>query len=436
MTTPVSRKAFWLTALGLVAIALIATRLGGRAAVRFGPAEAVSGATDVGMAPMFAVSPTGVEAVAWVSAPGGGTDGRLYVSVAGAAPVELRDTLGPVEAHGEAPPKLTFGPDGALNAIYVVPKVVPGKRFPLAALRFIRSPDGGKTWSPPVNVADDAVFGAHNFHALHAASDGSLYVSWLDSRNGKSAVYITRSTDAGRTWERNRPVGSGEACPCCRTALATASDGTLYVAWRLVLPGNIRDIVVARSRDHGVSWTDPARVHADDWHVAGCPHAGPALQVDDGGRLHVAWWTGKTGQAGVFYAQSADSGRTFSAPRALGVAKFSRPAHVQLVSTRGGRVVVAWDDGTREVPEVVVRLSRDGGRSFERAQRLSPPGQWATFPALAVSDTSVTVAWSQETPAAAAAEEHAMPDMKDPKAVMGLHAVGEAHVMVRRGRVL
>src|SRR5262249_7643541 len=103
------------------------------------PAQPLSAPTEVGTAPMFAVAETGSEVAAWVSAPEGGTDGRLYISADGSAPVELRDTLGPIEAHGEAPPKITYSADGALNAIYVVGKVVPGRRFPLAALRYIRS---------------------------------------------------------------------------------------------------------------------------------------------------------------------------------------------------------------------------------------------------------------------------------------------------------
>src|SRR5437879_888684 len=82
-------------------------------APRFRDAEELSKG-DVGTAPMFAVSSSGKEAAAWVSAPNGGTDGRLNVSVNGAAPVVLRDSLGPIEPHGESPPKLAYSPDGAL----------------------------------------------------------------------------------------------------------------------------------------------------------------------------------------------------------------------------------------------------------------------------------------------------------------------------------
>jgi hypothetical protein len=225
----------------------------------------------------------------------------------------------------------------------------------------------------------------------------------------------------------------GEACPCCRTGLATARDGTIYMAWRHVFPGSIRDVVVARSSDQGATWTTPVRVHADDWTFDACPHAGPAIALDSAGALHVTWWTGKEGNAGVFYAKSVDGARTFGEPVALGVAQFSRPSHVQLALAPDNRVVVAWDDGTKQTPQVVVRVSHDGGATFDAATLLSVAGRSATFPVLAIAGDSLAVAWSEESAEAAKAEAAATPNMKDPKAAQGLHAVGNAQVLVRRG---
>jgi hypothetical protein len=385
---------------------------------------------------MFAVSPAGREALAWVAAPNGGTDGRVYVAVDRGAPRELRDPLGPIEPHGESPPKLVFDQSGGLGALYVVAKAVPGRRFPASALRFSRSVDDGRTWSSPVSVNDDSTFGSHNFHALHAASDGSLYVAWLDGRHGKSTAYVTRSTDGGRIWSANRRVTEGEACPCCRTAIATSRDGTVYLAWRAVMPGNVRDIVVARSVDGGQTWSPAVRAHADEWVFDGCPHAGPSMQVDSAGRVHLGWWTGKEGSAGAYYARSDDGARTFSPPVALGTAAFSRPAHVQIALGSGGSTVVAaWDDGTLAVPRVKVRVSRDGGATFAGPVDVSAKGRAAGFPVVGTVGDSVVVAWSERSPAAEAHAAHARPDMKDPAAVMPLSAVGEAAVVVRRGKL-
>ena len=420
----------------ILRVALLAAAAGGCArdsVMEFSAPETLSAPTAVGMAPNFAVSPAGTRAAAWVSAPEGGTDGRLYISL-GSVPVELRDSLGPIEAHGEAPPKIAYSHDGALNALYVVGKVVPGRRFPLAALRFVRSSDGGKTWSAPVTVTDDSEFGSHNFHALHTAADGSIYVAWLDGREGKSAAYMTRSDDGGKTWARNIRIADGEACPCCRTAIATVRD-KVHIAWRDVAPGNIRDVIVASSADRGATWTRPARVHADNWEFPGCPHAGPAMQADAKGNLGIAWWTGKEGMAGVYYARSRDGGTTWDKPVALGVAEFSKPAHVQLSHTDDGRTIVAWDDGTLKTPQIVVRMSSDNGASFGPPQVLSAPGRAASFPVLAVTGDQVTVAWAEQSVEAAEHEAKHAPDMKDPKSVKGLHAVGESQIIVRAGTI-
>ena len=432
MTTSISRRAGAITAMGLaVALAAGCERHGG---IELSEARVVSAPTSVGAAPMFAVSSDGRQATAWISAPEAGSDGRLYVSTGG-APSELRDSLGPIEPHGESPPKLAYASDGSLDALYVVGKVAPGKRFPLGALRFARSPDGGKSWDPPVTVTDDSTFGSHNFHALHIARDGTIYAAWLDGRSGKSLAYATRSEDGGKTWAPNHPISMGEACPCCRTALATAPGGVVYAAWRAVLPGGIRDIVVARSDDHGASWGAPVRVHADDWRVDACPHAGPALAVDSRQRLHVAWWTGKEGAAGVHYARSDDGAKSFGHATPLGTAEFSQPAHVQLALGDSGLVVAAWDDGTLQTPRIAIRVSRDGGDHFTPALMVSAKGRAASFPVLAVDGTKLTVAWTEQSAEYARSVAAARPDMKDPHASMGLAKVGESQVLVRNGEI-
>ncbi|HET8769961.1 MAG TPA: sialidase family protein [Gemmatimonadaceae bacterium] len=402
----------------------------------------ISAATGVGAAPMFAVAPDGREAIAWVSAEGGGTDGRLHVRVSddGGASASsagnqhstvLSDPLGPIEPHGEAPPKLAWSADGSLHALYVVGKVVPGRRFPVSALRHVRSSDGGATWSAPHTVTDDTlVFGSHNFHALHAAAGGRVIAAWLDGREGQSAAFLARSTDGGLTWGANQRISMGEACPCCRTAIATASGGHVWVAWRAVLPGSIRDIVVAHSADGGATFGPAERVHADDWVFEACPHAGPSLITDSTGRPHIAWWTGREGRSGVWYARADEQGR-FGTPVALSEMGAMRPVHVQL-AVEGDIVAAAWDDAMTPVPRVMVRVSHDGGASFGAPAVLSAAGEAALFPVIGLVNGRLTVAWTQKAAEAHHHDGSTRPDMSKATAVMGLPEVGQAAVIVRR----
>ncbi len=432
---------------------------GAGAGVRFtsAPRAAAAGAAEPGSAPTVAVAADGRRAVAWVTAPGGGTDGRLRVAVVDAAgrpaapAVELRDPLGPIEPHGEAPPKVAFGPGRSLYALWVVGKEVPGRRFPMSALRFARSADGGRTWSAPASVTDrPQPFGSFNFHSLQAARGDTVFAAWLDGRDGRSATYLARSVDGGRTWARNvrvTPPGR-ESCPCCRTAVAAGRGDTVYAAWRDVAhrpdSSTVREVVVARSADGGRTWAAPVRAQRDGWVFGGCPHAGPSLAVDAAGRVHVAWWSGKEGAAGVFYARSDDGGTSFVPPTPMGVAPFSRPAHAQLAVTGEGAggaaaptVAVAWDDGTARVPRVLVRVSRDGGATFAPAAVASEGAAAATYPVLAIAPGRVALAWTAEG-ASERPHAHAAPPAAGgarPRAPMPLPRVGDRAVFVREATI-
>jgi len=83
---------------------------------------------------------------------------------------------------------------------------------------------------------------------------------------------------------------------------------------------------------------------------------------------------------------------------------------------------------------VLVRRSRDAGRSFGPVEALSDPETAASFPVVAVYGDSLAVAWSQTTAAEHRERLAERVEMRDPKAVMQLPRVGQSEILVRAGR--
>ena len=364
--------------------------------------------------------------VAWVATADGASDVFLarVAGDAAEAPVRVNDRPGDAAPHEQAPAQVAVGPEGNVYVVWQNQTPVPGRRFPASDLRFARSTDGGRTFEPAVTVNDDAggIPSSHTFHDVVVASDGTVWVSWLDSRvrdaerarrnpaprapsadsakpmhgHGGGAkedptlpggeIRVARSTDGGRTFGPSLVVDGG-VCPCCRTSLAVAPDGGVYVAWRKVFAGDVRDVVVARLAPGAAAFGAPRRVHADGWVFPGCPHAGPSVAVDAGGTLHVGWYTGKEGRQGLWYASSDDRGTSFDAPKPILTGDWVPPSQVALAADADG-VWISWDDRRTDAPAVsFARVDRGG---VPRAVRSAAAGR---SPALDARAGARLLAW-------------------------------------------
>jgi hypothetical protein len=353
--------------------------------------------------------------VTWAATAGDRTNVYAAVSAdAGSsfdAPVRVNDVDGDARISGEQAPRVTFGRDLAVGWV--------SRPNGQSAIRIARSSDG-RSFTPARSVNPSSLAGIRGWPSFTMSGDGNVHGAWLDTRVAARAaasaqqdhathqahhaaaahaqparqdVFHAVSSSSG-SWAET--TVATDVCFCCKTAVATAPDGAVFVAWRHVYPTNLRDIAIARSDDGGRTFAAPVRVSEDHWQIDACPEDGPSIVVTSDGVLHVVWPTmlqeGEPKKA-VFYASSSDGGRTFT--RRLQVDRAAdgvHAAHPQ-IAAGGSRVFVTWDETTgsgyrvqlREVgsgrPAPPVTLSDDGSGSY---------------PAIAVTPRSIVAAWARK----------------------------------------
>src|SRR5436189_1925988 len=100
------------------------------------------------------------------------------------------------------------------NNVYMLASVQPSGFTNGSKVMFVRSTDGGSTFSAPRRINDDPVNHSkyHWFGTLSVAPNGRIDSVWLDSRNGAnnidSQLFYSYSTDGGVTWAPNVSVSN------------------------------------------------------------------------------------------------------------------------------------------------------------------------------------------------------------------------------------
>ncbi|MGH3796514.1 MAG: sialidase family protein [Pseudonocardiaceae bacterium] len=252
---------------------------------------------------------------------------------------------------------------GTVLAAWADNTVVTGLDSGAFTMRLARSTDQGKTWTTGSPLPDGGVQ-AVSWPNIYTASDGAVWLAWLDGRpvdkknvagGDVDTVNLAVSRDGGQTFTPSW-VAKANACSCCRPSLAQGPNGQFALAYRNVSPqpgpegqpmtpppatpspaastagdtgmghmnmgsdstsdtklDDIRDIVIVTSSDGGHDWSQIHFPYHDNWHINSCPRLGPSVSYDhDGKRLAVTWDTGADGRVGVWTATSPDNGSTWS----------------------------------------------------------------------------------------------------------------------------
>lgn len=267
-------------------------------------------------------------------------------------------------------------------------------------IRFSRSTDGGKTFSPPVTVNDNPEIISHRFEAMGVNDRGQVTLAWLDKRDlsaaqkeGRpytgAAVYYAVSDDNGASFRPNRKLAD-HSCECCRVAMAMGPDGVPVVFWRHIYGKNTRDFALARL-DENVTLM---RATNDNWQVDGCPHHGGAISIGQDGVYHMVWYNNGPERHGLFYGSSTDGGKTFSASHPFGN-EDAQAGHPDVLSL-GRKIFVVWKEFDGKEASVQGMYSADGGRSWSATRRLAATAGASDHPLLIAGRDQAYLSWQTE----------------------------------------
>jgi hypothetical protein len=300
-----------------------------------------------------------------------------------------------ITASGESRPKIAFGRQGEIFIAYTKPIARPH----VGDIRFIRSTDGGRTFSAPVTVHAHREVTTHSFESMIVDREGRVFIAWVDGRDADaakargeryagSAIYYAVSDDGGVRFKGDYKVAD-HSCECCRIGLALNRQGTPVALWRHVFAPNIRDHALSELHANG-SASPLQRASFDEWRVDACPHQGPAHAYAADGRRHQVWFNGKEGSGGVQYAAFGPDGAR-PAPVSLGNAQAAQAD----IAVQGARVAVVWKQFDGAATAVLARLSDDGGETW-REQALERTAGDSGKPYVVNAADGIVVVWRTE----------------------------------------
>ena len=166
---------------------------------------------------------------------------------------------------------------------------------------------GAAEWTPERDLMRKT-YGLDGGGTIAADQRGGVYVAWHgkgpNAAKGEAGreVWIARSADHGVTFAEEAVAWDGAtgACGCCGMKLAAARNGELYGLFRSATNDIHRDIYLLRSPGGAAKFTG---VKTHEWEINACPMSAMSI-AEGGGGVVLAWetngqvyWSAKGGKA-------------------------------------------------------------------------------------------------------------------------------------------
>ncbi|MGH9824518.1 MAG: hypothetical protein ACREDR_14855, partial [Blastocatellia bacterium] len=257
---------------------------------------------------------------------------------------------------------------------------------------FSRSADRGGTFSAPVAFSPSSDLAQL---PVAAAGKNGIVASYVQLTNSGNNLVVAVSSDGGHTFSQPVQVsGSGESVDLFPTSIGADSQGAIYIAYN-VAPKLTEEVQMVVAPD-GVHFGAPGVV--SDSSIDAFE---PSLVIDASDGIYVAFTDlifSNVIASQIFLARSCDHGASFSAPAR--VSNTSGDADLPALAVDGnGEVEVAWEDTTGNLQlDVFAARSIDGGVTFDGAQNLSSNFGVSAQPAVTLNGKGdFLVAWTDDS---------------------------------------
>src|SRR6266568_6643929 len=212
-----------------------------------------------------------------------------------------------------------------------------GRKQPLF---YTRLNDAGRAFEPERNVITYA-YGLDGGSCVAADLQGNVYVTWHAPQPGNTkgeagrAVFVARSTDEGKTFQRETPAISKPtgACACCGMRAFADSHGDVLALYRTAYQMTNRDETLLISRNAGANFEIAYSHH---WNVATCPMSSAFISETSGEILAAAETHGR-----VFFVRLDPQTRKVSSP----VSPETQAKHPVAIGNARGEVLLTWAEG-------------------------------------------------------------------------------------------
>ncbi len=307
---------------------------------------------DNGIQPQAVIDSKGVVHLIYYKGDPGGGDIFYVWRLPGQAdfskPLKINSQTGSAMAMGTIRgAQLAIGKNGRVHVVWdgmgkgAAPCSISGKET--TPLLYTRLNDEGTAFEAERNVITYAT-GLDGGSSIAADSQGNVYAAWHASQPGNTneeagrAVFVARSTDEGKTFQRETPAlaKATGACGCCGMRAFADSSGAVYILFRAATEKVDRDELLLVSRRPGAEF-EIANVHK--WRAGTCPMSSATLSEASAGVL-AAWETASQ----VYYAKI--NPKTFKVSLPIRPAGDTARKHPVAVANDRGETLLVWTEGT------------------------------------------------------------------------------------------